>query len=190
MSLSDLMCSVLIAKTRENLFVVTEVLILSQKEGFGEFFCASNGSKRGDDSSSSGSSSSSSSSGLSSDSSSSYSDEGKMKEVPEVINQLGRDEVNMAKSLVNLEMGPHLGTGTSKMDESDDDVSIITHKPILNPYPKVEDDIVVNDEDYKGLEYPIMLNCHCELYTKFPLMKNTFGKFAVSMSLFWCYNLY
>ena len=87
----------------------------------------------GDDSSSSDSSSSSSSSGsssdsLSSDSSSSYSNERKVKEVLEVINQPGRD------------MGPCLGTGTSKMDESDDgDVSIITHEPILNPYPKVED---------------------------------------------------
>ena len=135
------MCSVLIAKTRENLFVVTEVLILSQKkEGFCEFFCASNGSKMGDNSSSSGSSSSSSSSGSSSDSpssdSSSYSDERKVKEVPEVINQPGRD------------MDPCLGTGISEMNESNDDVSIVTYKPFLNLYPKVEDDTVMNDEDY------------------------------------------
>ena len=114
----------------------------------------------GDDFSSSGSLSSSSSSGLSSDSlssdsSSSYSDEGKVKEVLEVINQPGRDT------------GPHLGTGTDKMDESNDDVSVITHEPILNPYPKVEDNMVMNDEDYKGLEYPIVSNCYHELYKSF-----------------------
>ena len=65
------------------------------------------------------------------------------------------------------------------MDESDDDV-----EPILNPYPKVESNKVMNDEDYKGLKYPIVSNCHHELYMKFPLMKNTFGKFALANSLF------
>ena len=59
---------VFITKTEENLFVITEVLIFSQeKEGFCEFFGASNSFKMRDHSSSSGSSSSSSSSGLSSD---------------------------------------------------------------------------------------------------------------------------
>ena len=90
----------------------------------------------GNNSSSSVSLSSSSLSGsspdsLSSDSSSSYSDEGKVKEVLDVINNPGRDEVNVAKLLVNMETGPHFGTGNGKMDESDDDVSIITHEPMI-----------------------------------------------------------
>ena len=138
------------------------MLIFSKKkEGFCEFF-ASNGFKMGDSSSSSGSLSSSSSSGSSSDS-------------------LSSDSVSSCLR----DTGPHFGTGTSKMDESDDDV-----ERILNLYPKVESNRVMNDEDYKGLEYPIILDCHHELYTKFPSMKSEFGKFAVSNSLFGCYNLY
>ena len=82
-------------------------------------------------------------------------------------------------------MTPHFGTETGKMDNLDDDVKVI-----LDLYPKVESNSVENNEDYKGLEHHIILECHGELYMKFPLMKSAFGKFAVSNSLFWCYNLY
>ena len=68
---------------------------------------------------------------------------------------------------------------------TDDDV-----KAVLDLYPKVKTNSVEIDEDYKGLEYHIISDCCDELYSKFPLMKSGFGKFAVSNSLFWYYNLY
>ena len=152
-----------VTKTEKKLFIVGEVLIFShEKESFCEFFCASNGFKMGDNLSSSGSLSSSSPSGSSSDSSSSNS-----------VTSYGSTS------------RPHSGIETGKMDECEDDV-----EAILDPYPKVESDTVMNDEDYEGLEYPIISDCHRELHEKFPLMKSAFGKFSVSNSLFWYYNLY
>ena len=149
-----------ITKTGENLFVIAEVLIFLRRRGFLWFFCASNGFKMGDNPSSSGSLSSSSSSGPSSDSSSSHS-----------VSSFGDTD-------------PCFGTETGKMDECDDDVGWSW----------------IHIQKWKATWLQIMmiikvwsiivLDCHCELYTKFPLMKSAFGKFAVSNSLFWCYNLY
>jgi hypothetical protein len=135
----------------------------------------------GGSSSSSGSSSSDSSSSdsSSSESSSSDSDEDEPKEVGRVASLPAVDEAIAAESLTAL-----AGTETGDMADSDDEVSVVTHEPIFNPYPKVEDNTVLSDEDYKGHEYAIVSNCRRELYEECPDMKISFGKFAVSKLLF------
>ena len=131
---------------------------------------------------------SSSSDSSNSDSSGSDSDEDEAEVVGVVPNQPAMEEANAAELSLSLEQGA--GTGTGDTVESDDERSVVTHEPIFNLYPKVEDDTVMSDEEYKGHEYPIVSNCRRELYAKCPDMKTSFGKFPVSNRLFWFYNLY
>ena len=83
-------------------------------------------------------------------------------------------------------MTPYSGAEIMKMD----DLKVDEIEVKLDPYPKVKGNSCENEDDYIGLEHGIVLACGYELYAKFCLMKSGFGKFAVSNSLFWCYNLY
>ena len=131
MSLSNEMC---VTRTGENLFVlVTKVLIHSnRKEGFGHFSGASNNSKMVDESFSLRSSSSSSSGSSSSES----------ENESEVSSILSSDK--------ELEQHQQEGMGqprTDKFNEFDDEIdqSNVIDDNILNPYPKVEDNMVEDD---------------------------------------------
>ena len=147
---------VFITKTRENLFVVAEVL----------FFFASNGFKMP---SSSFKTSGSSSDSLSLGSSSSLSS---VSSVNETADGSGEEIMEMDDSKVTTH-----GSGEEIVEMDDSKVDEFEVK--LDPYLKLEGNSGENKNEYTGLEQVIVAPCCSQLYMKFPLMESAFGEFAV-----------